>query len=72
MPLPQPPPPPPLLLLLLLPLLLLRTSKRISMTGSWKMKLEMPATTPRLAYFGPSSARSSGVPRITAVEGGGR
>lgn len=34
------------------------------------MKEEMPATTPRLAYDGPSSACSSGTPRMTA--GGGR
>lgn len=30
------------------------------------MNEEMPATTPRLEYWGPSSALSSGTPRMTA------
>ena len=41
------------------------------MQGSWKMKLEMPATTPRLAYCGPSSALRSGTPRMTAGRAAG-
>jgi len=44
-------------------------SNKISMSGSWKMKEEMPATTPRLEYCGPSSALSSGTPRMTVRAG---
>lgn len=33
---------------------------------TWKMKEEMPATTPRLEYLAPSKALSRGTPRMTA------